>query len=87
MAILQVRNMDDALYKALSRRAAMQHRSISQEVLVIIQRYLSAPDQFQSAGDVALTLAGAWKDDRSADEIIADIRKNRTKTRRFKEEF
>ena len=44
MATLQVRSMDDRLYEALGRRAAMDNRSISQEVVMIIKEYLSAPD-------------------------------------------
>lgn len=89
MAVLQVRNMDDALYEILGRRAAMENRSISQEVVAIIQRYLSSPSSSESCPDDAvLALAGTWKDDRSADEIIADIRKSRTNdTRRFKVVF
>ena len=78
MAVLQVRNMDDRLYEALGRRAAMENRSISQQVIEIIQRYLSAPSQFKCADDAVLELAGTWEDERSADEIIADIRNSRT---------
>ena len=85
MAVLQVRNMADDLYEALGRHAAMQNRSISQQVIEIIQRYLSAPNQFKCADDAVLELAGTWEDERSADEIIADIRNSRTKnTHRFK---
>jgi len=89
MAILQVRNMDDGLYEALGRRAASENRSISQQVIEIIQRSLSMPpNQTKSADEAVLELAGSWEDDRTADEIIADIRKSRTKnTHRFKEIF
>jgi len=85
MAILQVRNMDEGLYASLERRAAMEHRSISQEVITIIQRHLSAPGPFECADDAALKLAGTWRDRRSEKEIVADIRKQRRKTRRVKE--
>ena len=87
MAVLQVRNMDDMLYETLGRRAAMENRSISQQVIEIIQRYLSSPDSFNTTcpDDAMLSLIGSWEDDRSADEIIADIRNSRTKnTHRFK---
>jgi len=86
MAVLQVRNMDDELYETLGRRAAMENRSISQEVIAIIKKYLSAPDHFKYADDAVLNLAGAWEDVRSAKEIVTDIRKHR-KTRRFQEVF
>jgi len=73
MAVLQVRNMDDELYGTLKRRAAMGKRSISQEVVTILQQHLSVPKQVECADDIALSLAGSWEDDRTADEIIADI--------------
>lgn len=82
MAVLQVRNMDDDLYETLGRRAAMENRSISQEVITIIQSYLSTPGNFQCADDAVINLAGTWDDERSAEEIVVDIRKNRA-TRRF----
>ena len=82
MAVLQVRNMDDELYETLGRRAAMENRSISQEVVTIIKNYLSAPNRFKYVDDAVLNLAGTWEDERSAKEIAADIRKHRT-TRRF----
>ena len=83
MAILQVRSMDDDLYLALGRRAALENRSISQEVIEIIGKYLATPLSRRAAADEeALRLAGSWEDSRSAEEIAGAIRKERT-TRRF----
>ena len=83
MAVLQVRNVDDDLYGALGRRAAMENRSISQEVIEIVKRYLASPQRASPAADEqALQLAGTWNDTRSANDIAADIRKRRS-TRRF----
>ena len=87
MAILQVRSMDDNLYKALGRRADIENRSISQEVISIIKKYLSTPQTSSSSiDDEAMCLAGSWNDTRSADEIADDIRKDRS-TKRFQGEF
>ena len=86
MAILQVRNMDDELYETLGRRAAMENRSISQEVIAIIQSHLSAPHYFKEVDEAVLNLAGTWEDKRSAEEIVTDIRDRRA-TRRFRETF
>lgn len=84
MAVLQVRSMDDELYGALGRRAAQENRSISQEVIEIVQRYLAAPRAASAGADEeALRLAGSWDDARSADEIAGDLRKARA-TRRFR---
>lgn len=87
MAVLQVRSMDDELYGALGRRAAQEHRSISQEVIEIVKRYLAAPRPGSPGTDeAALSLAGSWDDRRSADEIAGDLRKARS-TRRFRGGF
>ena len=78
MATLQVRSIDDRLYKALGKRALMDNRSISQEVVMIIKQYLSTADSSHARkSDALLELAGSWQDERSADKIIGDIRKSR----------
>jgi len=75
MATLQVKGMDDRLYNALKVRARMEKRSLSREVVKIIEEALSAPPR--SPADAArafLALAGTWRDERPAREIVADIR-------------
>ena len=84
MATLQVKGMDDRLYKAIGVRAAADKRSISQEVVFIIEEYLS-----RSAGDqrattsAALELAGSWEDERVPRQIASDLRKARRTGKRF----
>ena len=86
MATLQVKGMDDRLYQALGARAAMENRSISQEVVSIIQQYLTSPvEDPRSTGRAVLELAGSWQDERSAEEIIRDIRQSLHFSRRNKE--
>lgn len=41
MATLQLRNIDDRLYNCLKNSARRQNRSVSQEVVTIIQQYRS----------------------------------------------
>ncbi len=86
MAVLQVRNMADDLYGALGRRAALDNRSISQEVIEIIQTYLSTPRKRRCGDEEALQMAGSWDDSRAADEIVSQLRQERT-TRRAQEGF
>ncbi len=87
MAVLQVRTMDDDLYEALGRRAAMDNRSISQEVVSMIKRFLAEPVGASANPDEeALKLAGSWVDDCSAEEQIAAIRSARS-TKRFSGEL
>ena len=78
MATLQVKGIDDRLYKALGARASLNNRSISQEVITIIQECLSRPPADPRAATLAfLELSGSWKDERSAARIAADLRRAR----------
>lgn len=89
MATLQVRSIDDQLYRALGARAAMDNRSISQEVVVIIKDYLSRPNgQRAKATAQFLQLCGSWQDERTEKEIAEEIRSARVQRRtRFQEEL
>lgn len=84
MATLQVRDIDDRLYESLRERAARQRRSISQEVILILERYLSTPTALDpNPTDEFLALAGSWGDDRDAATIVEDLRSSRRNSRRF----
>ena len=87
MAILQVRDLDDRLYASLKAIAKSENRSISQEVISIIEKYLSNPSVYNgNPTREFIALSGAWDDDRSADEIIDSIKKSRKNSGRFKKE-
>jgi plasmid stability protein len=43
MATLNVKNLPDPLYEKLKRRAEQQHRSVAQEVAVILEAALDDP--------------------------------------------
>jgi plasmid stability protein len=43
MAILNIKNLPDALYKKLQARAKRQHRSIAQEVTHLLRDALETP--------------------------------------------
>ncbi len=86
MAILQVRDIDDALYEQLKRVSRLHRRSISQEVLHILEAYLTEPDRTRrNATEELLKLAGSWKDDRSAEEIVKNVKRARRNRARFSE--
>jgi hypothetical protein len=80
--------MDDDLYEALGRRAAMDNRSISQEVITIIKRFLAQPADRASLNpdEEALKLSGSWSDERCAGDIAKAIRAAR-RSDRFKGGF
>lgn len=44
MATLNVKNLPDALYRKLQKRAKKQHRSIAQEVTKILDDVLESPE-------------------------------------------
>ncbi len=82
MAVLQVRNMADDLYGALGRRAALDNRSISQEVIEIIKTYLATPHSRRSGDVEALQMAGSWDDPRSEEDIVTQLRSERMNQRK-----
>jgi len=85
MANLQVRDIDDKLYKTLRTRATQEKRSISQEVVHILEKYLSIPSLYdQNPTDEFLKLSGSWEDEKTSDEIITEIRKSRINSSRFR---
>ena len=43
MAILNIKNLPDALYKKLQARAKRQHRSVAQEVTHLLSEALESP--------------------------------------------
>lgn len=85
MPNLQVKDIDKNLYNELKNVARRENRSVTQEVIHILQKYLANPHAFdQNPTRAFLSLAGAFEDSRSADEIVAEIRKGRKNSRRFK---
>lgn len=80
MANLQVKSIDDDLYESLGRRAAMENRSISQEVVSILKAYLSIPNsQNKKISEQFLELCGTWEGAESAESLAKNIRDDRTK--------
>ena len=78
MANLQVKGLDDSLYRALGARAEMDNRSVSQEVVTMIQEFLGRPSADPQAATRALMdLAGSWADEKPAAEIARALRKAR----------
>ncbi len=83
MAILQVRDIDNSLYEAVKTIAKKERRSISQEVIVMIESYIGNPKQTSAADATEEFLNLSWQGDEAADEIIDSIRKSRKNSKRF----
>lgn len=87
MATLQVRDIDDRLYNFLKSSAKRQNRSISQEVITIIENHLNSSVHTKNATLEFLSLTGAWKDEKSAEEIVEGIKNSRSQSSRFGNEY
>jgi len=90
MANLQIKGMDDELYSSLKQLAASENRSISQQVLFLLKRYLGRRHQFQktkTSAQVLLELAGSWEDVRSSESIVKDLKKHRVNSKELSKGF
>jgi plasmid stability protein len=85
MAILQVRDVDDRLYNTLKQKAQIENRSISQEVISILEKYLSNPNYYNNVNLTREFLNLSWEDNRDANEIVKDIVKDRRNKKSFGE--
>ena len=85
MAVLQVRDVDDKLYDTLKFMAKQKRRSISQEVIKIIETYLANPtlQSMRTQTEAFLSLTGSWEGEESAEDMINGLRKNREESQRF----
>lgn len=86
MANLQIKNMDESLYEEIKRAASAENRSVSQQVLTLIRDYLAKRKQvskLKSPAQVLLELSGTWEDERSAEEIVRDIKKARRNSKKL----
>ena len=85
MATLQVRDIDDRVYDELKQRAKRKHRSLSQEVVLIIEDYLAKPiSGSKTQTEMILELSGSWAGPESAEQLIQSIRKSRVESKRFR---
>jgi len=83
MANLQVKDIDNNLYNSLKSLAKQKRRSVSQEVIRILESYLSKPSTKQmDATDIFLNLS--WTGDESTETLIKDIQSKRINSKRFK---
>ena len=90
MANLQIKGMNDEFYAQIKALAGSENRSISQQILFMTKEYLLKKQQLQAVkmpAQVLLELAGAWEDDRTAEEIIADLKQSRKNTPLTREVF
>jgi hypothetical protein len=72
--------MSDDLYAQIKALAAAENRSVRQQILFMAKEYLLKKQQAQDMkmpAQVLLEMSGAWEDDRTTEEIIADMKQSR----------
>ena len=80
MANLQIKGIDENLYEQIKKAAVIENRSLSQHVLYLIKSHIATMHQgehIKTPAQALLDLAGSWEDDRTPDEIIAQIKEHR----------
>lgn len=90
MSNLQIKGIEEGLYRELKRLAAEENRSVSQQLLFLIRRSLAERRRVKredSAADVLLSMAGSWEDSRPAERILDDIRESRRSSKKFSDGF
>lgn len=84
MAVLRLNDINDSLYEALKQKAKNRRHSIRQEVIMMIESYISVPSRTNAqATEEFLNLS--WSGDESAEQLIEDIRRQRSNSNRFED--
>lgn len=73
MAILNIKNLPDALYRKLQARARRERRSVAQEVTVLLTRALESPESIS-----ILQLQGLGKELWKGTDAAAHVERERS---------
>ncbi len=68
--------LPESTHRDLKKKAALQHRTIKDVVTDLLERYLSETAKPTSLRETGI--CGRWRDTRTAEEIIADIKRHRS---------
>ncbi len=88
MSNLQIKGIDEELYGRIKEMANAENRSLSQQILFLVKKYLAKRKKIRSAkspAQVLLDLSGSWDDEREPEEIIKEIKQNRRNSRKLEE--
>lgn len=90
MANLQIKGIEDALYKKIKEMAASENRPVSQQILFLIKEHIARRGKIKfmkTPAQVLLELSGSWEDKRSADKILSEIKGKRRNSKKLKKGF
>lgn len=93
MASITIRNIPDSVLEKIRTLSTIEKRSINSELLLLIETGLNEETERKGNTNSILSkesqleiwnkIIGKWEDERSSDEIIEDIYKNRTSGRKI----
>ena len=83
MAILQVRDIDDDLYHAIKRQADKERRSISQEVITILETYFREGHHQTAKARIDEFTNLEWVGDETPEELTHQVKTARSVNKRF----
>lgn len=88
MASLTLKNIPEPVLERLRERAALDRRSLTQEILFLLEEALARPARGATLEEAARTqagawsaLAGRWRSDRAPAEEVGEILAGRTRGR------
>jgi predicted CopG family antitoxin len=90
MANLQIKGIEDELYKELKKMAAEENRSVSQQALFLVKEYLARKKHLRALktpAQILLDLSGSWEDNQDSEKMIAQIKKGRRNSKKLIEGF
>ncbi|MCG7851819.1 MAG: hypothetical protein MIO92_04800 [Methanosarcinaceae archaeon] len=90
MANLQIKGIEDSLYKKIKEIAASENRPLSQQILFLIKEYITKKSAIQSVkppAQILLELSGSWEDNRDAKKIVSEIKRARKNSRKLRKGF
>ena len=88
MPTIRITGIDEDLYQEIKELAVEENRSVGQQVFFMIKDYLAKKhllSKTKTSAQVLLELSGSWEDERSAEEMIQDIKKARRSSMRLLE--
>ena len=90
MANLQIKGIEDELYKELKKMASEENRSVSQQALFLVKEYLARKRHLRALrtpAQVLLDLSGSWEDNREPAKIITQKKRGRKNSKKLEQGY
>jgi len=67
--------LPDEIHEAIKRKAALNNKTIKETVINLLNDYLSREEKTEKLQETGF--CGKWEDEKTAEEIISDIKSHR----------